>query len=271
MKHSNEQDMMGLRGGRLAATVILVRDGAAGLEVWMQERVLTMPNYPGMTVFPGGGVDFRDFPSDKQEAAELWYGRPVEDIAMQLGVRPRQAHALTFAAVRELFEETGTLLLVDDDGKLVSDARPFHKLRRRLENHELALTEVLEETGLDVDANLVLPYGRWVGTSEKGNWFDTFSFVAVLPDGQEPDNATGEASDANWFPPNLLLDGWREGLVRFARSTLAQLYDVAQFSTAAEVVAAAHNARIEPVIGDPVKIPRYEELLRHDPVNRIGW
>ena len=28
----------------------------------MQERVLSMPNYPGITVFPGGGVDFRDFP-----------------------------------------------------------------------------------------------------------------------------------------------------------------------------------------------------------------
>ena len=37
-------------------------DGTDGIEVWMQERVLSMPNYPGITVFPGGGVDFRDFP-----------------------------------------------------------------------------------------------------------------------------------------------------------------------------------------------------------------
>lgn len=276
---SNEQDMKGIRDGRLAATVILVRDsrsargGAArdGIEVWMQERVLTMANYPGMTVFPGGGVDFRDFPSDKEEAAELWSGRPVEDIARQLDVRPRQAHAIIFAAVRELFEETGTLLLVDDEGMLLDDARPFHTMRRRMETHELSLTEMLEETGLDVNADLVKPVGRWVGKSEKGTWFDTFSFVAALPDGQEPDRVTGEASDANWFPPALLLDGWREGLVRFAKSTLAQLHDIAQYDSVDEVLAAADDARINPMIGNPAKDPRYADLYRHDPVNRIGW
>ena len=56
MARRDEEDMKGINYGRLSATVILVRDGANGLEVWMQERVLTMANYPGMTVFPGGGV-----------------------------------------------------------------------------------------------------------------------------------------------------------------------------------------------------------------------
>ena len=270
MATRNESDMKGINYGRLAATVILVRDGADGLEVWMQERVLTMRNYPGMTVFPGGGVDIRDFPPNKAEASKLWSGRSVSDLAKQLDVKPRQAHALMFAAVRELFEETGTLLLVNDHGELLSDARPFHIVRKRLESHELSFTEVLEETGLDVDASLLKPSGRWVGKSDKGVWFDTFTFIAELPDGQEPDVTTGEASDANWFPPSLLLDGWRQGLVRFAPSTWAQLYDIAEFSSVAEVMAHVKSLPIEAVVGDPVDIPRYRELFEANPINRMG-
>ena len=40
-------DTTGFHGGRLAATVLLLRDGDDGLEVWVQERVHTMHNYPG--------------------------------------------------------------------------------------------------------------------------------------------------------------------------------------------------------------------------------
>lgn len=270
MARRDEEDMKGINYGRLSATVILVRDGANGLEVWMQERVLTMANYPGMTVFPGGGVDIRDFPPNKDSAKQLWSGRSVSDLAKQLDVKPRQAHALMFAAVRELFEETGTLLLVDDSGTLLRDARPFHRARRRLESHELSFTELLEETGLDVDASLLKPSGRWVGQSEKGVWFDTFTFIAELPEGQEPDVATGEASDANWFPPSLLLDGWRQGLVRFAPSTWAQLHDIAEFNNVAEIMEHVKGLPIDAVVGDPVDIPRYRELFESNPVNRIG-
>ncbi|WP_297850426.1 NUDIX hydrolase [uncultured Corynebacterium sp.] len=270
MPTRNEADMLGINYGRLAATVILMRDGNSGLEVWMQERVLTMRNYPGMTVFPGGGVDIRDFPSSSEEAKELWSGRSASDLAKQLDVKPRQAHALMFAAVRELFEETGTLLLVDDTGALLRDARPFHHVRKRLESHELSFTELLEVTGLDVDATLLKPSGRWVGKSEKGQWFDTFTFVAELPAGQEPDVTTGEASDANWFPPSLLIDGWRQGLVRFAPSTWAQLYDLSEFDSVSGVMEHVKGLTIEPVVGDPVHIERYAELFDRQPVNRMG-
>ena len=40
----------GFNGARLSATVILIRDTPDGIKVWMQERVMSMKNYPGMTV-----------------------------------------------------------------------------------------------------------------------------------------------------------------------------------------------------------------------------
>lgn len=263
-------EQSGFRGARLSATVILLRDGVGGLEVWMQERVLSMPNYPGITVFPGGGVDSRDFPPRSWDDGELWLGRSAISLARQLGVTKYKAHALMFAAVRELFEETGTLLAVDDEGTLLADARQFHASRLKLESHELSLTDVLRESNLNVSVDLLRPAARWVGRSESGNWFDTFTFVAAQPWGQEPDANTGEADDANWFPPQLLLDGWHHGLVRLAPSTWAQLREIAKYDDVDAALASVADANLAPIIGDPVADARYSDFYGFIPVDRIG-
>ena len=53
-----------------AATVVLVRDGENGIEVFLQRRVQQMAFAGGMTVFPGGGVDPRDGEADLAAATE---------------------------------------------------------------------------------------------------------------------------------------------------------------------------------------------------------
>jgi 8-oxo-dGTP pyrophosphatase MutT (NUDIX family) len=45
---------------RQAATVLLLRDGASGLEVYLLRRTRGMPFAGGMTAYIGGGVDARD-------------------------------------------------------------------------------------------------------------------------------------------------------------------------------------------------------------------
>lgn len=263
-------DRTGYNGGRLAATVLLVRDGRSGLEVWMQERVSTMPNYPGMTVFPGGGVDPRDFPPRSWDSGDLWAGPSVVAVARKMGVTKYKAHALLFAAVREMFEETGTLLAVENTGEVVADASYLHDERKQLATHRKALTDVLAKHDLKVRSDLVKPWARWVGVSESGNWFDTFSFIAAAPAGQNPDGDTSEADDANWFPPSLLLDGWRHGLVRFVLATWAQLAELTEYETVSQVMVAADAADLNPVIGHPVSDPRFEEYFTDTPVDRIG-
>lgn len=260
----------GFGGSRLSATVILMRDGATDLEVWVQERVLSMPNYPGITVFPGGGVDTRDFPPRSWDDGELWTGRSVISLARQLGVTKYKAHAVMFAAVRELFEETGIFLAVDDNGNLLEDATIFHEHRLQLESHMLSLTDVLQHNGLKVSGDLLAPYARWVGQSERGNWFDTFSFLAANPSGQEPDANTGEADDANWFPPTLLIDGWRAGLVRFAPATWMHLVELSDYRTVADALAAADSATITPIVDVFAYDERISEFFDHAPRDRIG-
>ncbi len=257
----------GFNGARLAATVLLLRDTAEGLRVWIQERVSTMRNYPGHVVFPGGGVDPRDFPPRTWDSGDLWAGRSVVSMARRMGVTKYKAHALVFAAARELFEEAGTLLAIREDG-LVSDASRYHRERELLESHEISFTEFLEHNGMRVDADMFLPWSRWAG-EDNNHWFDTFFFIGVLPEGQEPDGETGEADDAGWFDPQLVLDGWRAGLVRLAIPTWAQLKRLTSYSSVKEVLDDASFSDLRPIIGDPQDDERYREYFTTFPVNRI--
>lgn len=265
----HRQAPTGYDQARLSTTVILVRDSDQGLQVWAQERVSTMRNYPGMTVFPGGGVDHRDFPSGSWDTDALWTGQPVEEFAARLGLSSEQTQAVVFAAVRELFEETGTLLAVHEDGRAINDVTPYHRDRVDLISHRISLTEMLTEHDLRVCTDGLRPWARWVGGWKDLHWFDTISFVAVAPEGQSPDGDTSEADDAGWFPPQLLLDGWRHGLVRLAIPTWAQLSFLARFPTSAEAMAAADAADLSPVVGDPVDDPRYAEYFTTAWVDRI--
>ena len=65
----------------------------------------------GMCVFPGGGVDPRDF-----DAEIGWAGPPPAEWAALLGTDEALARALVCAAVRETFEESGVLLAGPTDG-----------------------------------------------------------------------------------------------------------------------------------------------------------
>jgi 8-oxo-dGTP pyrophosphatase MutT (NUDIX family) len=88
---------------RLAATVVLLRGHADGLEIYTQRRAATMAFAAGMYAFPGGSVDRVD--SDPSAA-----DGPVEELAARMGLPELTARAVLRAAVRELVEETGVRL-----------------------------------------------------------------------------------------------------------------------------------------------------------------
>src|SRR5262249_59687085 len=103
---------------RDAATVLLVRDGPAGLEVYLLRRVRGMPFAGGMTAYPGGSVDPRD-----SEVAVDWVGPAPAEWAAAFGTDAALARELLCAAVRETFEEAGVLLAGPAGGAPPSPAR----------------------------------------------------------------------------------------------------------------------------------------------------
>jgi len=64
---------------RNAATVVLLRDGSQGLSVYLLRRQTSMAFAGGMCVFPGGGVDERDF-----DTSVAWAGPTPAEWAERL-------------------------------------------------------------------------------------------------------------------------------------------------------------------------------------------
>ncbi|MEO8107961.1 MAG: NUDIX domain-containing protein [Actinomycetes bacterium] len=88
---------------RPAATVVLLRDGADGLEVWLQQRAMTLAFAAGMYAFPGGRVD-----EDEDISAV------THDVSAEVMVwgddDSSVVRAHLAAAARETWEESGVRL-----------------------------------------------------------------------------------------------------------------------------------------------------------------
>jgi 8-oxo-dGTP pyrophosphatase MutT (NUDIX family) len=91
-----------------AATVVLVRPGAAGLEVLLTHRPATMAFAPDMHVFPGGRVDVADADPALTARSVLSAHAAAERLGGAL--EPATALAAHVAVIREAFEEVGELL-----------------------------------------------------------------------------------------------------------------------------------------------------------------
>ncbi|MDT4940933.1 MAG: hypothetical protein QOJ34_1022 [Pseudonocardiales bacterium] len=216
---------------RDAATVVLLRDSAAGLEVWLLTRVTQMVFAGGMAVFPGGRVDDAD--------ADLPFTAAVDAAASRFGCSPEQARALVGAAVRETFEETGVLLTVPSAD--LSGARADVELGR------VAFGDLLRANELAVDGDAVRAWSRWVTPVGEVRRYDTRFFVAALPDSAEAQDVTNESSEASWVPVSAALEQAQRGERKALPPTLMTLASLLPFSTVAEVLAAAESRTLEAV------------------------
>lgn len=224
-----------------ASTVMLVRDGATGPEVFLQRRVGAMAFAAGMTVFPGGGVD----PSDGTADIE-WAGPEPAWWAAKFGTTEPRAKALVAAAVRETFEECGVLLAGPTADTVVSDTTGYHDARTRLERREVSLAAFLAEEKLVLRADLLRPWANWITPVIEPRRYDTRFFVAVLPQGQLADGATTEAAEVQWRTAADELDRWRAGTDVLLPPTWSQLDAIAEFASTAEILAI--DRVIEPIM-----------------------
>lgn len=222
-----------------AATVVLVRDGAAGVEAFLQRRVQQMAFAGGMTVFPGGGVDPRD-----GDAAIAWHGPHVDWWAEQFHTTEEGARQLVCAAVRETFEECGVLLASRPGGEF-PDVAALEPHRDRLERRELGLADFLDEQGLVLRADLLRPLAHWITPENEKRRYDTRFFLAALPEGQEADDHTSEVEEATWQAAGDALTCWSAGECFLLPPTWAQLRTVAAAGSVAELL--AREPHIEPI------------------------
>ncbi|WP_229686553.1 NUDIX hydrolase [Longimycelium tulufanense] len=235
-----------------AATVVLARDGAHGIEVFLLRRVLGMAFAGGMSAFPGGGVDRRD-----ADTAVAWTGPEPTWWAERFGCGPELARALVCAAVRETFEEAGVLLAGPDADSVVADTTPYAGARRALVAREASLAEFLAGAGLVLRADLLRPWANWVTPPEEQRRYDARFFLAAVPTGQHADGATSEAEDSAWQRPADALADWQAGRRALLPPTWMTLAELAECGSLARALTVERRiAKIVP------RVVRRDGVLR---------
>ncbi|MFD8016104.1 NUDIX hydrolase [Streptomyces sp. NPDC059762] len=252
---------------RRAATVLLLRDAAAGPEVHMLRRRASMAFAGGAYAYPGGGVDPRD------EQPVRWAGPALEEWADRLGLDdPAQAQAVVCAAVRETFEEAGVLLAGETPDTVVGDTtgEGWERDRAALVARELSFADFLDRRGLALRSDLLGAWARWITPEFEQRRYDTWFFVAALPEGQRTRDVSGEADRTVWIRPADAAAGYDRGELTMMPPTIATLRSLQPCSTAAEALAAAGKQSMTPVLaharveGDQVVLtwPGHDEFTK---------
>ncbi|MGC5332632.1 NUDIX hydrolase [Micromonospora sp. DT62] len=220
---------------RVAATVLLLRPAGDDFEVYLIRRVAAMA-FGGMYAFPGGGVD----PSDSQAHLD-WAGPTPAGWGERLGLAPEAAQAVVCAAAREVFEEAGVLLAGPDTQAVVGDVSgdDWEADRVALEQRRGGFADLLARRGLTLRSDLLLPWSRWITPEFEPRRFDTYFFVALLPEGQRTRDVSGEADHTLWVRPADALARAEAGELTMLPPTLVNLAQVAAGGDLAGVARAA--------------------------------
>lgn len=174
---------------RAAASVVLWREGPAGVEVYLVRRGAGQRFAPGFDAFPGGRRDPEDAAVPVAGAGALDPG----DLA---------------CAARELFEEAGVLLAT---GAPLPGAAALAEARRALLDGALGFGPFLRRHGLAVDGARLEDAGRWVTPAFYPVRFDALTLLCRWRPGEAPEVWPGELEAGGFTPAARALDDWRRG------------------------------------------------------------
>ncbi len=229
---------------RDAATIVLLRDGASGLEAYLLRRAATMSFAARMHVFPGGRVD----PADSTAHVD-WFGPSPHEWAGLLTADAALCRGLVCAAVRETFEESGVLLAGAGPDAVADVAGPEWEADRiaLIERRE-SLSGLLSRRGLALRADLLRPWAHWITPELEPKRYDTRFFVAALPPGQQARDVGGEADATMWLTPAEAARRHEAGGLEMLPPTITTLRELADYATTADVMQAAAERDISPVL-----------------------
>jgi 8-oxo-dGTP pyrophosphatase MutT (NUDIX family) len=215
-----------------SATILLLRDGASGLEVFMVKRHHQIDFASGALVFPGGKLDPHDNDPALRNHADG--ADTLDDLRL----------SLVACAVREGFEESGILLARKPGSAAYIDAAASSALaswRPRLNNSEVGLAEFLTREKLRLACDALTPFAHWVTPVFMPKRFDTFFYLAATPEGQLGRHDGSESVDSVWVNPNEAIEDKRWTIIFPTKLNLVKL---GQSKTVAEAIAKAKTDRI---------------------------
>lgn len=211
-----------------SASILVIRDGEAGLEVLMMKRHANIEFAGGAYVFPGGKLDPDDLLGEQGGASF-----------------PPGYNELLQTAYREVFEESGLI---------IGDASGADEYRDALLKGELLFSEIINKANIKFHSDDILPFARWVTPRVYPKRFDTRFFIAKAPLGQVAREDGREAVSVKWVKPLEFIDGFREELMF---PTIMNLKLLGQSATVNEAFEQARKRKIvtvEPKLVDGLRV-----------------
>jgi len=216
---------------RPASTVLLVRDGASGLEVFMVVRHRQIDFASGALVFPGGGLDADDY-AIAADRARCGPGAGLDE----------RERALRVAAVRETFEECGVLLARPRGSNRMLDGALSAAIGARAKGRSFAATIAAEDLELALDA--LIPFAHWITPAILPKRFDAHFYIVAAPADQLAVHDGWESVDSTWIDPSRALADARAGKYTLVFATRLNVEMLARSRDVASALAEARARRI---------------------------
>jgi 8-oxo-dGTP pyrophosphatase MutT (NUDIX family)/ketosteroid isomerase-like protein len=238
-----------------ATTVVLVRDGANGLELFMAERSSGADFQGGAYVFPGGRVE-----DDDQELAARcapMSARDLERLAAE-GMTETQALGCWVAAIREVFEEVGVLLAYRE-GKLLdlsdeATAERFRGYRERSADGSDTFAAVVEREDLTLATDRLRYFSRFVTPPYAPKRFDTRFVIADAPEDQLPSHDAFELVSGEWLTAERAIAAYHAKERQIVPPTLQNLCEIADAKDTDDLLARCDGKVITAVCPSSVRI-----------------
>jgi len=218
-----------------AATILLIRDGDSGLEVFMVVRHHQIDFASGALVFPGGKVD----PQDTDEGWHAYLPKDIED----------EQRILSIAAIRESFEECGVLLARDTESSLVSGKllASLGSERDQLNAKKIPFISLFENHVLTLASDQLVHFAHWITPPMMPKRFDTHFYLAPAPVDHVLKHDGHESVDSVWINPVTALKEAAEGRRTVIFPTLRNLEKLARFQTVEHALNTTRTETIVPV------------------------
>ncbi len=223
-----------------AATVVLARDAADGMEIVLVERHGKLRFMGGMHVFPGGSLHAGD--TSLELRALTRRGECVRD--WPAGHQETSGLGLAIAALRETFEEVGLWLGASPPAE---EARAVRT--RLLAGEDFA--QLLRDAGWLLEPSRLHPMSRWITPRSEPIRFDTRFYAALAPHDQAASHDAGETVSVIWRSPQAAIADARAGRIRLSPPTYLTLHELEEIRSADALLAycASHTPPlIEPIL-----------------------
>jgi 8-oxo-dGTP pyrophosphatase MutT (NUDIX family) len=222
---------------RPAATILLLRDGRDGLEVFMVVRHHAIDFAAGALVFPGGRVEDADHVLAGR--TDLFANPQGLDVA---------SLAFRIAAIRETFEECGVLLARARGSDRLIDAATLKRVedqhRAALNAGAIGFDAVLSSEDLLPATDLLVHFAHWITPANQPKRYDTQFFLAEAPSEHLAVHDGSEAVDSIWINPREALAGAETGRFKLVFATAKNLEKLARSQTVADALASARDTAV---------------------------